>query len=175
MKRYPPHPTLFFVSRRHGSVLPIMLLITSAMALLAAGIWQTAVLSALLSQSVAATDRAFWSAETGTEVGLAYIDRHLQLLPVSADTTVDLPNPLTASDETVRLRVNYIATDSDCENLAGPAVRHHYELHAHAINQLARETHVQGFYLCSETCLEQDCVVAEQPPVRHYWYRLPGA
>lgn len=169
-------PGLFMPCRHNhrGVALPAALVIAAATAMLATAALCTARSATQLAGTVVAAEDAFRLAELGVAAGLRLAKASPALLPTTGETPVT--ELAVAGTGRVSASIAALGSDTLCPALAPlPAIRRHYEIHATGrADRGAAATHVQGFFVCAESCTTAWCEAAEELPTASYWRALTG-
>ena len=160
------------INRAIGSALPIVLMLLMILSLLAANALRTAIAESRLIDSLLVAGQVFETAEPGIMAGLRFAYENPSGLPT--DLPTDLPVTLSIVNPnrrgTVEATLSHTAIDNYCPMMdVLPVERLHYEIHSVAsVDDLLRQTHIQGFYICREVC-PGPCTGIESFPVESYW------
>lgn len=151
-----------------GSTLPICLILTGIMALLAISALRSATAEARLSISVQNFSQAFYLAERGVATALGFANAQPENLSLSLPVTVPISQPA-LPDHSIDVEIEAAGNDSHCPMFTN-GQRQHYEIYSTGIAGMgAIRTHIQGFYICRELCTGESCIGTELPPVPGYW------
>jgi hypothetical protein len=153
-----------------GSTLPVCLMLTGIIGVIASHTLRSATTEIRLGQSVIAAEQAFNLAERGISMTLNHISLHPTDLPTPTDSskTIDVIQPLTAG-HSIYSEIQTLNVDSHCPML-DTGERSHYEIHSTGVaGSSATRTHIQGFFVCRESCVTDDCLSVEMLPELSYW------
>ncbi|MCP4091007.1 MAG: hypothetical protein GY746_14635 [Gammaproteobacteria bacterium] len=155
--------------RQHqGSTLPICLILTGILNILAINALRSATTEARLGISAQDFSRAFHLAERGVVTALAFARTQPENLPLSLPVTIPITQP-TLPDHSIDITIKATGNDGHCP-LFTVGERQHYEIYATGIAGMgATRTHIQGFYICRELCTGENCINAEAAPIPSYW------
>ena len=159
---------LIHKQRSRGSALPICLILTGILSILAISALRSATAEARLSRSVLAASQAFSLAERGVITALAFARTQPEKLSLTMPVAVPVPQPALPG-HSIDVEIEAIGKDNHCPTFAN-SERQHYEVYSTGIAGMsAIRTHVQGFYICRELCAEESCIGTELSPVPSYW------
>jgi hypothetical protein len=159
---------LIHKQRSQGSALPICLILTGILSILAISALRSATAEARLSISVLAASQAFSLAERGVITALAFARTQPEKLSLTMPVVVPVPQPALPG-HSIDVEIEASGNDNHCPMFAN-SERQHYEVYSTGIAGMsAIRTHVQGFYICRELCAEENCIGTELSPVPSYW------
>ena len=151
-----------------GIALPVCLLLSGILLLMALSALRNAGDSALLLHTLREQQRAALLAQQILRAAYAAIESEPGLLPTAADALAvphsqALSEPYTATT-TVHLR----GTDDHCPEFT-TGTRRHYELVATLSSDQQLLSRRLGFAVCFEVCMTAGCVPRLAVPTRSYW------
>jgi hypothetical protein len=164
----PAHSTRRRTTR--GSTLPVCLLLTGIIGIVALNTLRSATAEIRLGQSVKAAHQAFNLAERGISMTLNRISLHPTDLPTPTDSskTIGVMQPLT-DGHSIYSAIQTLNVDSNCP-MFDTGERSHYEIHSTGVaGSSATRIHIQGFYICRESCSTDGCLSVETLPELSYW------
>jgi Tfp pilus assembly protein PilX len=159
----------------NGATLATALMLLAVTTLLVLGAVRSATTSAQLGYTLSAADDAFQLAELGLHAGYdAAVERPASLPRSGVSSVATLTEPGKG-----RVNTNIVSggTDNHCPTLAPLAAeRQHFEIQAVAYAERAAvTTHILGFHICRELCVEPGCLAIETGPQFAYWLAQAGA
>ncbi len=148
-----------------GFALLTCLILALLISLVSAYAMRTAILETRLVFVVMERERLFYAAERGIAQALLYATDNA--LPSEGGSTY--PPLLEVGDEfSKEVSILTLQSDTQCPGMSG--TRTHYEITSAAESATgSRRRHLQGFYICRESCFTADCTAIETGPVRSYW------
>jgi len=158
-----------------GSALPICLMLSGILGILAVSALRSATAEARLGVSVLAAHQAFSLAQRGSTTALRYAMRQPENLPALQSIPLIIPVAQPASPgHSIETEIAAFGIDADCPYLHDDAIlnveRQHYEIRSTGrASTSATRIHVQGFYICHEICSGNGCIGTVTPPVPSYW------
>jgi len=162
-------PSKRYSSAGKGFAMPVCLLITVLISLLAVTAYQTALSELRIGAALINARQAYGLAEYAVNSALRYVTVSPATLP--SDST-PLVVPLTQPESTSQQIHAVITTkqqDKICPQYIS-GIRQHYEILATATSgQAGKRIHRQGFYVCRLHCAISLCPPLESKPVRTYW------
>jgi hypothetical protein len=154
--------------RSQGSALPICLILTGILSILAISALRSATAEARLSRSVLDASQAFSLAERGVVTALAFARTQPENLSLSMPVAVPVTQPALPG-HSIAVEIEASGIDDHCPMFTN-SERQHYEIYSTGMAGMgAIRTHVQGFYICRELCADENCIGAEISPVPSYW------
>ena len=158
-----------------GSALPICLMLSGILGILAVSALRSATAEARLGVSVLAAHQAFNLAQRGSTTALGYAMRQPENLPAlqSIPLNISVAQPA-IQGHSIETEIAAIGADAECPYLRNDAdlnvERQHYEIRSTGrAGKSATRIHVQGFYICHEICSGNGCIGTVTPPVPSYW------
>jgi hypothetical protein len=153
----------------NGFAMPLCLLITVLISLIAVAAHQTALTGARMSSALINSRTAFNLAEYAINNALYLARTSPETLPTDStplEVTLTLP-------ETVSLQVAAVITtthqDSNCPEFHS-GQRLHYEVFATvSFEQTGKRSYRQGFFICRQDCSASICTDYISAPRRSYW------
>jgi hypothetical protein len=154
--------------RSQGSALPICLILTGILSILAISALRSATAEARLSRSVLDASQAFSLAERGVVTALAFARTQPEKLSSTMPVAVPVTQPALPG-HSIAVEIEASGIDDHCPMFTN-SERQHYEIYSTGMAGMgAIRTHVQGFYICRELCADENCIGAEISPVPSYW------
>ncbi len=158
-----------------GSALPICLMLSGILSILAVSALRSATAEARLGVSVLAAHQAFYLAQRGSTTALSYAIRLPENLPAPQSIPLIIPVAQPSiPGHSIETEIAAIGTDAVCPYLSDDAVlnieRQHYEIRSMGrASTSATRIHIQGFYICHEICSGIGCIGTVTRPVPSYW------